>query len=116
MERLKALTDGIGGDARFNWPNGVAVDSRGNVYVADDHHNAIRRGIPLPVFQAATLANETLTLTWKAAVGQMLQMQYTTDLGRPNWTNSGERFVSTNSTVPVRDAVILVRCDFTACR
>ena len=27
--------DGTGSDARFNYPDGVAVDSAGNVYVAD---------------------------------------------------------------------------------
>ena len=99
------LTNGIGSDATFIGPNGVAVDSRGNVYVADENHNAIRRGIPLPVCQAAALANETLTLTWNAAVGQVLQMQYTTDPSQLDWTNLGERFVCTNSTLLVRDVV-----------
>jgi len=99
------LTNGIGSDARFWGPNGVALDSRGNVYVADQLHNAIRRGIPLPVCQAAALANDTLTLTWNAAVGQVLQIQYTTDLGQTNWTNLGEQFVCTNSTIPVTDLI-----------
>ncbi len=102
----QVLTNGIGSDARFALPNGVAVDSRGNVYVADQGHNAIRRGIPLPVCQAAALANDTLTLTWNAAVGQVLQMQYTTDVGQSNWISLGEQFVCTNSTIQVPDLVI----------
>ncbi len=37
-----APADGIGPDARFSYPSGVAVDSAGNVYVADG--NTIRKG------------------------------------------------------------------------
>jgi sugar lactone lactonase YvrE len=34
--------DGIGSDARFNGPNGIAVDQKGNIYVADNFNNTIR--------------------------------------------------------------------------
>jgi sugar lactone lactonase YvrE len=36
-------TDGIGNEARFNSPGGVAVDSAGNVYVADTNNHAVRK-------------------------------------------------------------------------
>ena len=36
-------TDGTGSTARFNQPNGVAVDGSGNVYVADSSNNTIRK-------------------------------------------------------------------------
>jgi sugar lactone lactonase YvrE len=39
-------TDGTNRDARFNSPNGIAVDNAGNVYVADSQNNTIRKLMP----------------------------------------------------------------------
>jgi sugar lactone lactonase YvrE len=41
--------DGLGGAARFNNPQGVAVDGGGNVYVADSNNSTIRLGAPTVV-------------------------------------------------------------------
>ena len=38
--------DGAGSDARFAGPSGVAVDSAGNIYVADIRNNTIRKVTP----------------------------------------------------------------------
>jgi sugar lactone lactonase YvrE len=38
--------DGLGNAARFNYPNGVAVDSDGNVYVADAGNHTLRKVTP----------------------------------------------------------------------
>jgi len=40
---LGGTADGTGAAARFNRPAGVAVDASGNVYVADDGNNTIRK-------------------------------------------------------------------------
>ncbi len=40
---LSGSTDGAGTAARFNYPYGVAVDSSGNVYVADTNNQTIRK-------------------------------------------------------------------------
>jgi streptogramin lyase len=36
-------TDGIGSNARFNGPSGIAIDVTGNLYVADYSNNMIRK-------------------------------------------------------------------------
>ena len=38
--------DGTGSSARFSSPEGIAVDSAGNIYVADTANNTIRKGVP----------------------------------------------------------------------
>ncbi|MEB3222752.1 MAG: hypothetical protein VKS61_11815 [Candidatus Sericytochromatia bacterium] len=38
--------DGVGGEARFHYPGGVAVDAGGHVFVADTRNNRIRKIAP----------------------------------------------------------------------
>ena len=40
------FADGQGVAARFNAPQGVAIDSNGNIYVSDSHNHAIRKLVP----------------------------------------------------------------------
>ena len=42
-------SDGTGSNARFYYPSGVAVDSTGNVYVADNYNSTIRKVTPAGV-------------------------------------------------------------------
>jgi hypothetical protein len=48
MPGIWGSADGRGGAARFSNPNGVAVDSSGNIYVADFYLNTIRKGYAPP--------------------------------------------------------------------
>src|SRR5437016_1179139 len=47
LARYGGSTNGMSNAARFNSPSGVAVDSSGNVYVADSENNQIRKVTPV---------------------------------------------------------------------
>jgi hypothetical protein len=43
MAGMNGSSDGTGAAARFDSPSGVAVDSAGNLYVADTNNSTIRK-------------------------------------------------------------------------
>jgi len=47
-------TDGTGSNARFSHPQAIAVDSRGNLYVADTGNQTIRKVTPEGVVSTLT--------------------------------------------------------------
>jgi len=96
--------DGTNSAARFTSPYGVAVDSVGNLYVGDGSP-AIRGGVHLPVFQSVAQANGKIGLSWSAAPGQKLQLQFTSDLTSTNWTNLGNTMTATNGSVSASDTL-----------
>jgi len=75
-------TDGVGSAARFNFPDGMAVDSAGNLFVADSGNHTIRKMTPAGV--VTTLAgNASITDQYGDPVG-----------GYADGTGSAARFYS----------------------
>ncbi len=100
--------DGINRAARFSWPQGIAVDDRGNVFVADTLNHTIRMGVPVvmpPVFQSVTQTNGDLYFTWNAVSGCSYQVQYKTNLTLGHWSLLISDVRATGSTVTVSAAL-----------
>ncbi|MBI5559845.1 MAG: SMP-30/gluconolactonase/LRE family protein [Deltaproteobacteria bacterium] len=55
---MPGYRDGSGKEAFFSWPTGMALDSRGNIYVCDSNNNKIRRITPEGI--VSTAAGELL--------------------------------------------------------
>ena len=71
--------DGTGADARFNSPFGVAVDSAGNLYVADGSNSTIRQvvvatGVVTTLAGTAWPAGDTLQVILRPAQTQPTQL------------------------------------------
>ena len=104
---VSGSTDGTGGNARFTNPDGVAVDSAGNIYVADYGNHTIRKGVPLlpppPALQLCISASQ-LILSWPlTASGFVLETSTSLDAGA-SWqpltgglATAGSNYVMTNA-------------------
>jgi hypothetical protein len=73
-------TDGVGAAARFAWPEGLVLDSIGNVYVADSHYGAISNTIRKigPDGVVTTIAGSPGTSGYADGVGTSARFQHPT--------------------------------------
>ena len=58
-----------------------------------------------PEFQAVTLTNGTLNLTWTTEAGGKYQLQYKSDLSSNNWINLGGAVTAAGATLSTTDSV-----------
>ena len=76
--------DGVGSDARFNSPMGVALDNAGNLYIADSGNSTIRLAGPANPsvsFTTAGLINGHMMLTGSALPGSTVTILASSSLG-----------------------------------
>jgi len=57
------------------------------------------------VIQSVQQSGSSFTFTWSATSGQLYQIQTTTDLTQPNWTNLGGTLTATNSTMTTSESI-----------
>ena len=58
-----------------------------------------------PAFQAVTLTNSTLSLTWTTEAGNVYQLQYNSDLASTNWINLGSALTATGTALTFADSI-----------
>ncbi len=91
-------------------PDGLVQGSDGYLYGTTDigwtsYWGTLFRLTIEPEFQAVTLTNGTLSLTWSTEAGGTYQLQYTSDLGSSNWTNLGSAVTATGATLSAIDSL-----------
>ena len=99
-------------NASGSHPDGVlAQGPDGNFYGTTSQGGAngwgtiFRLSVPMPaVFTAITQTNGTVTLTWKAVVGQTYQVQYSTNPAQANWNILGKPIVAPYGTMTTTDS------------
>jgi sugar lactone lactonase YvrE len=105
---VMCAADGVGSAALFASPVGIAVDSWGNLYVADTDNSRICKGTPVlpspPQFQPANPAGNAMLLDWTAVAGFHYQLQYKTNLAQPDWMNLGGPMGATNNAMSASDS------------
>ena len=82
-------TDGTGSAARFSYPEGLAVDSAGNIYVADTYSNTIRKITPVGI--VSTLAGSVGSYGSTDGAGSNARFGYPTSLAV---SSAGKVFVA----------------------
>ena len=82
--------DGTGNAARFSYPSGVAVDSAGNVYVADNGNSTIRKGSPALRVLNPRFNGGQFGFNVTGPVGRSVVIEASTDLVNwlSIWTNT----------------------------
>jgi len=101
---LTTLDSGLAG------PSSLVQGSDGSFYGTTSAGGAggagtVFRLTIMPEFQAVTLTNKTLILTFSTEAGGMYQLQYNSDLTSTDWTNLGSPIPATGATLTATDSL-----------
>jgi hypothetical protein len=80
----------------FNLANNVSAPASGTF--------TLTPAVP-PVFQSITQSFGSVTFTWSALPGRVYQVQFTSDLNQPAWSNLGGPITAANWTLTASDAI-----------
>jgi hypothetical protein len=78
--------NGVGTNARFNSPNGIAIDQLGTIYVADEGNHIIRKILPNGTSASTCPSRFSPTTSWKLHGLGTGSSKRTSSL--PGWTSS----------------------------
>jgi hypothetical protein len=102
--------NGAGVSARFYFPEGIAVDEKGAIYIADSQNETIRQGVltpPMIVTGSGIFTGGHFGLALTGLIGQTVIVQESTNLmtWAPVWTNtlSGDAIVFTDTNTAVQE-------------
>jgi uncharacterized repeat protein (TIGR03803 family) len=105
LTSLYSFTGGTDGGKPYA---GLVKGSDGNFYGTTEAGGTNGSGTVFrltvgPTFQAVTLTNGMLSLTWTADPGQAYQLQFNSDLSSTNWANLGSVLTATAGSVSFSD-------------
>ncbi len=91
--------DGLGAQARFFNPYGLAIDHNGNLLVSDTYNETIRFVYnPIAAWLSRNTAGDGVMISWQAVVGDIYQVQYQEELAGGVWQNLGGTVTATTTT------------------
>ena len=107
LTTLYSFTGGNDGGSPYG---DLVQGSDGNFYGTTEYGGqggagTIFRLTIVPEFQAVTLNNGTLSLTWSTERGGMYQLQSNSDLSSTNWINLGSPITATGATLSTTDII-----------
>jgi uncharacterized repeat protein (TIGR03803 family) len=107
---LTSLYSFTGTNDGANPQAGLVQSSDGSFYGTTYNGGVVGAGTAfrltvVPEFQAVTVTNGTLSLTWSTEAGGTYQLQYNSDLTSSNWTNLGSAVTAAGATLSGTDSV-----------
>jgi hypothetical protein len=96
--RVSGSSDGTGAAALFNYPTGIAVDGSGNIYVADQNNDTVRKITPAGV--VTTLAGQPGVAGSSDGTGSAAAFNLPAGVGVDN---AGNLFVADEANCTIRE-------------